>query len=192
MQAKNLGIISAIIASACCVGPAVLAVLGVFGFAGGVFTRYHWYFIVAGAVGVSVAWWQFWRERRKMHAGAHCACTLNEGVTRVILVLATAFIVIIAGLDAYPLLARRSPSFVAEATSLDPQSSIVIPTAGMDCPVCAVPIKARLKQLPGVSNVNVSVERGTVSVKYDPAKVKPQQLVAAIDSTGYKAKLPKQ
>lgn len=190
MQARSLGLVSAILGSACCVGPALLAVLGVFGFAGGFFATYHWYFIAAGAIGVSAAWWQYRREQRKLRAVA--ARMRNEGVTRAILVFATALIVMVTGLDAYPLLARRPASAVAEASSLKAQSLIVIPTAGMDCAICAVPIKARLKQLPGVSSVDVSVQKATVSVKYDPAKVKPEQLVAAIDSTGYKATLPKE
>lgn len=190
MQAKNLGLLSAIVGSACCVGPAFLVILGVFGFAGGFFTRYHWFFIAAGAVGVAVAWWQYGRERRKLRAMA--ARMRNEEVTRLILAFATALIVIVTGLDAYPLLVRRSAPAAVEARSLTAESSIVIPTAGMDCPICAVPIKARLKQLPGVSVVDVSTEKGTVSVKYDPAKVRPGQLVATINSTGYKATLPEQ
>jgi copper chaperone len=190
MQARNLGLVSAVLGSACCVGPALLAVLGVFGFAGGFLATYHWYFIAAGAIGVSVAWWQYGREKRKLRAVA--ARMRNEKVTRAILTFSTALIVIVTGMDAYPLLARRSASPVAEASSLKTASSIVIPTAGMDCAICAVPIKARLKQLRGVSAVDVSVEQGTVSVQYDSAKVKPEQLVAAIDSTGYKATLPKQ
>jgi copper chaperone CopZ len=190
MQARSLGLLSAIIGSACCVGPAFLAILGVFGFAGGFLATYHWYFIGIGAIGVAVAWWQYGRERKKLRAMA--ARMRNERVTRAILIFATALIVIVTGLDAYPLLARRSPPAVAEASSPKAASSIVIPTAGMDCAICAVPIKARLKQLSGVSAVDVSIEKGTVSVKYDPAKVKPEQLVAAIDSTGYKATLPRQ
>jgi copper chaperone CopZ len=190
MQARNLGLLSALIGAACCVGPAFLAILGVFGFAGGFLATYHWYFIGIGGIGVAVAWWQYGRERGKLRAMA--SRMRNERVTRAILVFATALIVIVTGLDAYPLLARRSPSAVAEASSSKAASSIVIPTAGMDCAICAVPIKARLKQLPGVSAVEVSIEKGTVSVKYDPAKVKPEQLVAAIDSTGYKATLPRQ
>lgn len=190
MQAKSLGLVSAIIGSACCVGPAFLAILGVFGFAGGFLATYHWYFIAAGAIGIAVAWWQYRREQRKLRAVA--SRLRNEGVTRAILAFATVLIVIVFGISAYPLLARRSAPAVTEASSLKAQSSIVIPTASMDCAICAVPITARLKQLPGVSGVNVSVEKGTVSVQYDAAKVKPEQLVAAIDSTGYKATLPKQ
>lgn len=190
MRAKNLGLLSAIVGSACCVGPALLAALGVVGFADGFLAAYHWYFIGAGAIGVLVAWWQYGREKRKLRAVA--VRMRNEGVTRAVLVFATALIVIVTGLDAYPLVARRSAPAVAEARSLKAATSIVIPTAGMDCAICAVPIKARLKQLPGVSAVDVSVEKGMVSVKYDPAKVKPEQLSAAIDSTGYKATLPKE
>jgi copper chaperone CopZ len=189
MQARNVGLGSAIVASACCVGPALLAFLGLASFGGGYLSRYHWYFLAVGLVGVSLAWLQFGRERRKLHALA--AQMRNERVTRGILLFATVVIVAVAALNAYPALARRA---ISNAATLPVQASsqIVLPVSGMDCALCAVPIKARLKELRGVGDVDVDVAKGTVSVNYDPAKVKPEQLVAAISSTGYKATLPKQ
>jgi hypothetical protein len=53
MQSKNLGLLSPFVGSICCVGPALLAFLGLFGFAGGFFANYHWSFIAAGLIGVS-------------------------------------------------------------------------------------------------------------------------------------------
>jgi copper chaperone CopZ len=199
MRAKNLGLGSALIASACCVGPALLAFVGLASFGGGVFSRYHWYFLAVGLVGVSLAWWQFQREKRKLHALA--AQMRNERVTRSILLVSTAAIALVFALNAYPVFARRLDSrasaaagrnLSANSAPVQAYSSIVFPVSGMDCPICAVPIKARLKELPGVSNVNVDTVKGTVSVKYDPSKVKPDQMAAAISSTGYKATLPPQ
>jgi copper chaperone CopZ len=117
----------------------------------------------------------------------------KEGTTRAILVVSTVVIVVVVGFSAYPLLARRA-SAQAEATRATQQtlSSITLPVWGMDCAICAVPIKGRLHELAGVGKVDVDVPNGRVSVNYDPGKVKPEQLVTAISSTGYKATLPKE
>ncbi|TAM83359.1 MAG: hypothetical protein EPN47_04405 [Acidobacteria bacterium] len=190
MRSRNLGLISALVSSICCVGPALLAFVGLFGFAGGVFSRYHWYFIAAGVIGVAVAWWQYTREKRQLHAlGSRMR---NEGTTRAVLAFSTAIIVVVLGFAVYPLMARQASSpagsVAAMAVSL---KSMTIPVSGMDCAMCAYPIKARLHELPGVGKVDVDVPNGRVSVNYDPSRVKPAQLLTAIDSTGYKASLPK-
>ncbi len=165
--------------------PALPAFLGLATLAGGFFAKYHWHFIAAGVIGVSAAWWQFRREKRKLRALA--AQMRNERVTRTILSLATVLIAAVVALSAYPLLARRATSEVAGGAPAQAASSITIPVSGMDCAFCAVPIKARLKELAGVGKIDVNVAKGTVSVNYDSVKVKPDQLVAAISSTGYKA-----
>jgi mercuric ion transport protein len=192
MKSKNLGLISALVSSICCVGPALLAFVGLFGFAGGVFSWYHWYFIAAGVIGVAVAWWQYRREKKQLHAlGSRMR---NEGTTRAVLAFSTGIIAVVLGFAVYPLLARQASSPtapVAATTATVSLKSISIPVSGMDCEMCAYPIKARLHQLPGVGKVDVDVPNGKVSVNYDPSRVKPQQLLAAIDSTGYKASLPK-
>lgn len=188
MQSKNLGLISAILGSACCVGPAFLAFVGVFGFAGGFFSRYHWAFIGVGAAGVLAAWWQFLRERRRLRAMA--ARMRNEAATRAILILSTAVIVAVFSFSAYPQLLQRASTPAAATTVAADLESITLRVSGMDCAICAVPIKERLHELAGVGHVDVNVPKGTVSVNYDPAKVNPEQLVARINSTGYKATLP--
>lgn len=188
MQSKNLGLISAILGSACCAGPALMAFLGVFGFAGGFFSRFHWAFIGVGAVGVAAAWWQFRREKRQLRAVA--ARMRNEAVTRDILIFSTLLIVAVFGFSVYTQLARRASVPAATATTAANMESVTLPVSGMDCAICAVPIKERLHELAGVSHVGVNIPKGTVSVNFDPAKVKPEQLVATINSTGYKATPP--
>lgn len=190
MRSRNLGLISALVSSICCVGPALLAFVGLFGFAGGVFSRFHWYFIAAGVIGVGVAWWQYTREKKQLHAlGSRMR---NEGTTRAVLAFSTGIIVVVLAFAVYPLMARQasSPDGSVAATTAS-LKSMTIPVSGMDCAMCAYPIKARLHQLPGVGKVDVDVPNGKVSVNYDPSRVKPEQLLTAIDSTGYKASLPK-
>jgi copper chaperone CopZ len=190
MKSRNIGLVSALLGSVCCVGPALLAVFGLFGLAGGFFSAYHWWFVGLGVVGMAAAWWQYAREKRKLRALA--TRMRNEGTTRAVLAFATAVIVVVLGFSMYPLVARQASAAAPPAVATASLKTLTLPVAGMDCAMCALPIKARLHQLAGVGQVNVDVTHGQVSVSYDPRQVKPAQLVAAINSTGYKASLPRQ
>lgn len=43
--------------------------------------------------------------------------------------------------------------------------------------------------LPGVSEVNASYQKQQMLVKFDPAKVSPEQIIAAAKELGYTAEL---
>ena len=64
-----------------------------------------------------------------------------------------------------------------------------LPIEGMTCASCAVRVEKKLNKLEGVAAaVNYATERA--SVEYDADAVAPDQLVAAIESAGYRAALP--
>ena len=64
-----------------------------------------------------------------------------------------------------------------------------LPIEGMTCASCAVRVEKKLNKLDGVSAaVNYATERA--SVQFDAGAVSPEQLVAAVESAGYKAALP--
>src|SRR5207244_6347671 len=62
MKAKNAGILSAILGSACCIGPLLLLAIGVG--SGAVFIgRYHWFFIIGAMTALTWAWAKYLREK---------------------------------------------------------------------------------------------------------------------------------
>jgi P-type Cu+ transporter len=64
-----------------------------------------------------------------------------------------------------------------------------LPIEGMTCASCAVRVEKKLNKLEGVTAaVNYATERA--SVEFDAGAVSPEQLVAAVESAGYKAALP--
>jgi Cu+-exporting ATPase len=64
-----------------------------------------------------------------------------------------------------------------------------LPIEGMTCASCANRIERKLNTLDGVTaSVNYATERATVS--FDAGAVAPEQLVAAVESAGYRAELP--
>jgi Cu+-exporting ATPase len=65
-----------------------------------------------------------------------------------------------------------------------------LPIEGMTCAACAVRVEKKLNKLDGVSAaVNYATERA--SVAFDAGTVSPEQLVAAVESAGYGASLPR-
>jgi P-type Cu+ transporter len=64
-----------------------------------------------------------------------------------------------------------------------------LPVEGMTCSSCAGRVEKSLNRLGGVeATVNFATERASVS--FDPNRVQPEQLVAAVEAAGYSASLP--
>ena len=61
MKAKQAGILSAILASTCCIGPLLLVAIGVSSSAALV-GRYHWFFLIGGMAVLTWAWTKYLRE----------------------------------------------------------------------------------------------------------------------------------
>jgi len=58
---------------------------------------------------------------------------------------------------------------------------------GMSCQGCVKSVTGALRILPGVENVDVSLEKKSATVAYDGAALKPAAIVAAIVGAGFEA-----
>jgi Cu+-exporting ATPase len=69
------------------------------------------------------------------------------------------------------------------------RAHVDLPVDGMTCAGCASRVERRLNGLDGVeASVNLALERAAVD--YDPARVSPRDLLAAVEAAGYGARLP--
>ncbi|MDP9496902.1 MAG: cation-translocating P-type ATPase [Actinomycetota bacterium] len=69
------------------------------------------------------------------------------------------------------------------------RTSLDLPVQGMTCASCANRVERKLNKIEGVqASVNYATERA--SVEYDEQRVRPEDLVAAVESAGYTAVLP--
>lgn len=59
------------------------------------------------------------------------------------------------------------------------------------CDACAAVITKALRNVPGVSNVNVDVEKKEVLVQFDPAKASVEDLTAATAKKGFPSSVRK-
>ena len=77
------------------------------------------------------------------------------------------------------------PSSAADTTD---RHKITLAISGMSCASCAARIEKRLNQVDGVvATVNFATEQAAVDF---PAGVNAEDLVAAVEETGYTATLP--
>jgi copper chaperone CopZ len=186
MKAKSVGIFSAILGSICCVGPLLLVAFGL-GMGAVLIGRYHWIFIVAAMAILTWAWAKYLRDKTV------CDCEHKPMEGRrsgmVTLLIATLLVVGFAGLNLSRYVFASAP--VAAQTDLsNGLHRIVVPVEGLSCVTCEIPVRHALRKIDGVKSVQVSAASKTATVDYEPAKANPKQLVAAINSTGYRASLP--
>ena len=190
MKADRLGILSAVFASVCCLGPVLLVVLGLgsLGF-GAVLGRYHWWFIGAAIVLLSYAWRSYLTEVRRCKTAS---CEMARGkTTRTVLTVASVVVAAFVGLN---LSTYASQTHKVSSTGTAPPTgqltSVAIPVEGMTCFTCELTVESSLKGLPGVHSADAKVKEAAAYVEYNPARVNLDQLIAAINKTGYKANRP--
>jgi Cation transport ATPase len=65
------------------------------------------------------------------------------------------------------------------------QQQITFPVTGMTCASCSSRVEKALKKVGGVESAQVNLASEQATVIYDPQQVQPQQLVAAVEQSGY-------
>jgi copper chaperone CopZ len=192
MKAGPLGILSAITASVCCLGPVVLVLagLGSLGF-GALIGRYHWWFIVAAIVLLTVAWRSYLKEARRCKA---VSCEMVGGKrTRTALLVASVVVTVFVGLNLYTYASQQRSTRQATAGPTSGQLvSVMIPVEGMTCFTCELTVESSLKRLSGVQSAEAKANEGVAYVRYDPARVSLNDLLTAINKTGYHATSPRE
>ena len=99
--------------------------------------------------------------------------------------------VALIGFSASPALAGDHGSKKEEKAVADGQVRTVIPVEGMSCAACAKTVRTAVKKLDGVIEVEVDPEKGSATVVHEKGKPSVDDIVAAINKTGFKASAPK-
>src|SRR5438128_338026 len=107
------------------------------------------------------------------------------------LLITTALVIGFAGLNISRYVFATTPAAVQTQTPLaNGLNRIVLSVEGLSCLTCEIPVRHALRRIDGVKSAHVSAATKTATVDYEPAKTNPEQLVAAINSTGYRTTLP--
>jgi len=189
MKPTHVGITSAIVASLCCLGPLVLVLVGLGSLGlGAFFGRYHWWFIGAAIGLLTFAWRSYFKEKRRCTT-AHCEMASGQ-TTKWTLLLASTVVAVFVGLNVYTYASQGRKSAVSTSPTLASLATIKIPVEGMTCFTCELTVESSLKRLPGVEEADAKVTEEAAYVRYDPSRVSLDELIAAINKTGYKARRP--
>jgi len=184
-------VLAAFAASLCCLGPLILAGLGVGAAAFSPFVALRPYFFGLSAFLLVTGFYFAYRKPKASQACEGQTCAPESRTRRLakpMLWLATVAVLALAFFPSYG--AKLVPTFNVTAPAATPLvETAKMKITGMDCPVCASLIQHKLALTPGVVQAEVRYPAGSATVKYDPSKVAPAQLVQAINSTGYKASL---
>ena len=171
---------AAIAASACCLVPAVLAVVGVSGagFASR-FAPYRPYFLIATGVALAAGFWFAYRPQKD---ACGCGVPRSRKAARVGLWLTT---LITIGLAAYPLLGSGNATAGSEEAAA--KAELHLKVKGMDCKECTSTIANRIKKVPGVVSATVDFESGNAVVRYDGREGMATAAIKAVEDAGFGA-----
>lgn len=181
-------VVAAIAASACCLGPAVLAVIGISGV--GLAAALEPYRPVLLAITGALLAVGFVLIYRRPRSAPDCACPASRAARsgRLMLWVATLLVV---GFAAYPYLAgARARRTAAGPTAAVPGAvTTTFRVEGMSCRGCVTSVTDALAAVDGVIHADVDYERAVAAVTYDPTRTDPARLSAAIEGAGYSARV---
>ncbi|MCH7590211.1 heavy-metal-associated domain-containing protein [PVC group bacterium] len=184
MKTKNIGIFSAFTASICCVGPIALIALGLGGLGiGAAIGRYHWYFILGAILLLGIGWKSYFKEKKSCDTRG---CEMKDkGITKNILIIASVIVLIFSGLN---ILTYASGN--GNELSTQEGTQLSIPVKGMTCISCEFAVNSAVKKFPGVYEVKASAKNQKALVSYDPEKTSLDEIIEAINETGFNAEKP--
>ena len=187
--------VAALLASACCIGPALSAGLGIGAVAAAQsFAPLRPLFLVLTVLFLGLGFYFAYRKpKHRACEGEVCEAPRISRWSRPILWIATVMVAALAMFPYYygPLRAAfDKPQTTASAAAQSAQlSTIELKVSGMTCSGCAVSVRNALLEVRGVASASVDHEAGRATVQYDSSKVSADQLLEAVNKTGYKASL---
>ncbi|SRR6266446_4178889 len=137
MKAKQAGILSAILAATCCIGPLLLIAIGL-GSGAALVGRYHWFFLIGGFAVLTWAWAKYFREKPV----CDCEYKLMEGRRSgmIILVITTLLVLGFGSLNMSRYVFASAPASAQTQTQLgNGLNRVVIPVEGLTCVTCEIP-----------------------------------------------------
>ena len=196
MKSENISatgsILTAIVASVCCIGPALLALVGV-GSIGifGTLEGYRPYFMALTAVLLVLAFYFTYRKREIPCEDGSCR-VVKAGKWNKIGVWTSAVIALAAILFPYFNVTPAATASVIHPTGKQIKyATAVLRIKGMDCVECANGLQAALSQMKGTESAVVNYKEGSAVIKYDPKGVAPTAFAAFLTKMGYKSSVLK-
>ena len=181
-------LLAGVLASACCLGPLVVGVLGLssLGLGAALAPLRPWFLGLAAAF-LAIGFYFAYRPQsvEACASGEACAKSTSRRNQRIGLWVVAAVAAVLASYPSWgaKLTAPRAPVAASPAAN----SVVVLDVHGMTCSACAGEIEGELRKVPGVVAADVSYERRRAEIRLSSAQPKVEPLIAAVEKAGYHA-----
>ena len=193
-KSAGVGMLAAIVASICCITPVFSLVAGLSGIA----ATFSWMepirpYLISLTIGIlAFAWYQKLKPRTAEEI--NCECEEDDKPsfwqTRKFLSLVTILSIIMLAFPGYSQIFYPDNKSSGASTILLQDStetkSVTFKVEGMTCTGCENHIIYEVEKLDGIKSVNASFESGTASVEFFTFQLKEDDIIKAINKTGYK------
>lgn len=181
------GVIAALVASSCCIPPLMALVAGV----GGGAASLSWieplrpYLVGFAIVAIGYAWYAHFKAKKVDDCG--CEEKPKFFQKRGFLIGMTIFAILAITLPYYS--GVFYPDNAKEVMVVDSRDikEVEISIDGMTCASCEKHVDHAINELEGIISVHSSYETESTTVEYDQTKTSYDQIISAINSTGYTA-----
>jgi len=184
----SAGVFTAIAASLCCITPVLALIAGSSSLA----SSFSW---IEPArpylIGVAVAVLGFaWYQKLKPQAVDECGCEVNEKSkfiqSKTFLLLVTLFAALMMAFPSYAKVffpKNEKASIIVDKSNIQ---TVELKIKGMSCESCEAEVNHEVNKLPGITKSEVSYENKNALVQFDVSKTTIQEIIDAVNSTGYK------
>ncbi len=185
----NLGIMTALASSLCCIMPVLAIVAGTSGLA----STFSWleparpFFIGATALVLGFAWYQKWKPQKIDDCGCHVEQKTPFMQGKTFLSIITLVSVLLLSFPSYAFIFFPKSESQAIVSPTSEIQKIEFTIEGMTCTGCEHHVKTEINKLKGIVEVIVSYEKGNAIVKFDNKQTNIDEITKAINATGYKA-----
>jgi len=185
---SNIGVVSgAFIASLCCIGPVVLAALGLggVGFIVGL-EAYRPFFIGFTIAVLGLSFYLTYRKKEVACEDGSCKVETGSKNSKLLLWSITA---LAAFFIAFPYINWTSDDF--DFSNVNPEITVLtLPVTGMTCESCNNAVELAVGRVNGVEGVSADYIKGEAKVAFDEYSASAAEIVEAIIKLGYGAKVP--
>lgn len=196
-QLMGAGVLSAIAASLCCITPVLALIAGSTGIA----STFSWleparpYLIFISVAVLGFAWYRKLKPAKAGEIACACEGESAEGLpgtkpsfwqSKTFLGIVTVFAALMLAFPYYSkVFYPPTPAKIMVVQSNNIQQAH-LEIAGMTCAACEQEVKHEVAKLPGFIDASVDYKTGKAMVKYDQSRTTLQQIVSAVNATGYK------
>lgn len=185
-------ILTSIAASLCCITPILALIAG----GSGIASSFSWleplrpYLIGFTILVISFAWYQKLKPQEKELVECDCEEDKKQSFlqTKAFLGIVTIFAALMLTVPYYSKVftPEKSTSFVIENQENIQWLNLEI--EGMTCDACNLHVTHAAKKINGVATATADYKTGKAEIKYDKTKTKKEEIVAAINKSGYRVK----